>query len=282
MNTDYLSASFADWSDRNITSLAIIGAGWHGLPLAVKLAGSGVTVKASTTSPSKIPVIALGGVIPYLADVNVSESEDWGALMRVDALVVTVPPSVLSPGLKNLLRRIESSPVRRIVYISSTAVYPDEPGVYSEGMAVHRVSKHSGINLLALEDAFRSLNDRAVSVLRFGGLFGPNRHPSGFFSTGRTIPDPDGNVNMLTLEDAVNAVICVLVRSAGGDVYNVCSPGTTSRKDFYSLAFSQAGLELPPFGESRGNSRIIDSSAIVDKLGFEFRYASVLEALRKM
>jgi len=126
------------------------------------------------------------------------------------------------------------------------------------------------------------LRGKDVSVLRFGGLFGPNRHPAGFFPSGRILPNPEGNVNMLHLEDAVNAVICTLFRSGGGDVFNVCSPEKVSRRDFYSTAFSLNDLRIQGFSEGIGNSRTIDVSAIGEKLGFEFRFSSALDALRHL
>ena len=71
--------------------------------------------------------------------------------------------------------------VSRLVWTSSTSVYdPEESGVVVEQDAQHRPSKHTGIDMLAIEQIHRNVSgDGQFVAIRLGGLFGEGAHPPG-------------------------------------------------------------------------------------------------------
>jgi UDP-N-acetyl-D-glucosamine dehydrogenase len=98
--------------------LAIIGAGYVGLPLAVAFAGAGRTVVCIDTDSGKVEAIAAGR--SYVADVPSAELQplvasgavtataDYSAVADVDAIVISVP-TPLSANREPDLSMIESA-----------------------------------------------------------------------------------------------------------------------------------------------------------------------------
>ena len=50
--------------------ISLLGCGKLGYPLAIKLLNQGYTIKGSTTSVSKIPILKNSGIKPFLIDIE--------------------------------------------------------------------------------------------------------------------------------------------------------------------------------------------------------------------
>ncbi|GAB2939920.1 SDR family oxidoreductase [Hymenobacter coalescens] len=268
-------------------SIAVLGCGWLGLPLARALAAAGHAVAGSTTTPDKLPALAAAGLTPHLLrlDPATTPAEVAPLLHGADVLIINVPPSraaadraAYAAALQPVAEALAASAVRRVVFVSSTGVYPDEPRIMHEADAL--ASAEAENHLLQAEWLFAQPDQPwQTTVLRLGGLMGPGRAP-GRFLAGRTdLPQPTAPVNMLHLDDAVGVVRAVLDQEVWGLTLNVCSPQHPSRQAFYTAAAALLGLPAPQFAADARGGKLISTDQVQATVNYRFRYTDPATAL---
>src|SRR5688500_17495328 len=115
------------------SKISILGCGWLGLPLASRFIREGYQVKGSTTSPSRLPLLAERGIIPSLINLqDAATLQELPAFVEADVLIVSFPPGlragkgqVYLEQIKTLAGVLRQAPAARILFISSTSVYPN-------------------------------------------------------------------------------------------------------------------------------------------------------------
>jgi nucleoside-diphosphate-sugar epimerase len=163
--------------------------------------------------------------------------------------------------------------VPRIIFTSSSSVYGTGSGVMKESSVLQPESV-AGKTLVELENWLHDLPGTSVDIVRLAGLVGPNRHP-GRFLAGKTGLDNGGHaVNLVHLDDVVEAIVLLLQSPKGGRVYNLCASKHPSRDDFYPFVSKQLGLVAPTFvaEPERSAGKVVDGSKICNELGFEYSY----------
>jgi nucleoside-diphosphate-sugar epimerase len=240
-------------------SVSIIGCGWLGLPLArYLLAGGGITVKGSTTSPHKLETLHRAGVEAYVASLNPEpQGDDWPKLLDVDLLIVDIPPRSTKQGeefhpqqIQHLAEMIENSPVSEILYVSSTSVYPELNREVREE-DVTRPVQSSAPHLVEAEQLLAGLREtgRQVAVLRCGGLMGYDRIPGKYVRGKKGISTGQVPVNYVHRDDAV-AILSFLIRGGvPNETFNCVAPLHPQRRDVYEASCRQFGWEEPTFAE---------------------------------
>ena len=176
----------------------IIGCGWLGQAFARSVIQRGGSAWGSARSENQLTAFAETGAEPLRFDTNATAPQDgWPPC---DAMLVTVPPSA-SANAKSIvsIRRLMDA-TRWNVVISSTSVYPGAPGTYAESDAIHRVSPHSGIDVLSVEHQWRGSN---TTLLRAAGLIGPERP---LLRKTRAISTTDRWLNVVHIDDVVAAI----------------------------------------------------------------------------
>ncbi len=264
-------------------SVSILGCGWLGLPLAQKLAACGFTVKGSTTTPAKIAILKNSNIIPYRLTVTPSvEGENVADFFKSDALFVNIPfrrdlqdPRLYVQQLQAVIAQAAAAGVRFVVFASSTAVYP----LLNQHAKEEDVIVPSDERTQALVDAEQLfLNEPRfkATVIRFAGLYGPDREIGGFLKSGR-VASKDGNapVNLIHLEDSIGIVMAVLNKELGGEILNACADGHPLRKDLYVHAAIAGGLKPQDFKEGTHPAyKIIDNNKVKRLLDYRFIYPS--------
>lgn len=271
--------------------MAVLGCGWLGLPLARTLAAAGHAVAGSTTTPDKLPALEAAGIRPHLLRLSPeTTAADLAPLLAgAEVLVVSVPPSraaadrtAYAAALQPVAQALAApESVRRVVFVSSTGVYPDEPRLMQESDA--RAAAEAENHLLRAEWVFSQPGQPwQAAVLRLGGLMGPGRAP-GRFLAGRTeLSQPEAPVNMLHLTDAVGVIRAVIEQGVWGPTLNVCAAGHPTRRQFYEAATAQLGLPAPQFvAEERGGKQI-STEQLHRAVAYAFRYDDPLAALPTM
>ena len=169
---------------------------------------------------------------------------------------------------ESLKSAAEAAGVKRLIWTSSTALYdPKAEGVLLEDNAIHIASRHTGVDMLELEEIHRRGNVPFVA-LRFGGLFGPSRHPVSALLKRDPVLDGDGTVQWVHEEDAAEA--CVHVALHQGllpDALNVVAPEVASRK---ALLFAGLSEKEHPVIQAGGMKRSVSSQRLLN-LGFTFK-----------
>ncbi|MBP2198317.1 SDR family oxidoreductase [Pantoea cypripedii] len=264
--------------------VAIVGLGWLGMPLAMALTARGWQVTGSKTSPDGVDAARRCGIEAcqlVLTPELECEADDLDTLMSVDALVVTLPASRTVQGGEDYMQAVQNVvdtalayKVPRIIFTSSTSVYGPGPGVMKERSPL-RPETVAGKTLVALENWLHDLPGTSVDIVRLAGLVGPNRHPGRFLAGKIDLSDGSHVVNLVHLDDVVEAIVLLLQTPKGGRVYNLCAPKHPTRSEFYPTVARQLGLTPPTFvAEIQGNvGKSIDGRAICDELGFEYSWS---------
>ena len=243
----------------------ILGCGWLGQALCKALQDEQKACWGTGQSNATLKAIAAAGGHPIQWTGDASAPVPWP---DTTCLLVALPPSA---GALALAAAADlSREVQHTVLISSTSVYPAEPGQYRESDAIRRISPHSGACLLDIEGQF---DPARTTILRAGGLFGPGRHPRGFLR-GRPLTDPAGTVNMVHQQDVVRAILHAANQRLAG-AFNVVSPTQTSRSAFYAAA---GAIQSVSQEHNRPQGRHILSEALLET-GFTFLHPDPVQAV---
>jgi nucleoside-diphosphate-sugar epimerase len=266
-----------------LKSVSILGCGWLGLPLARKLGASGYTVKGSTTTPAKISVLENSNIIPYHLTCNPSvEGENVADFFKTDALFVNIPfrrdlkdPHFYVEQIQSVIGHAVTAGVRFLIFASSTAVYPLLKQHAREDDVIVPADARAKA-LLEAEQLFLKDSRFTATVIRFAGLYGPDREIGGFLKSGRVASkDPHAPVNLIHLDDCVGIVAAVLKKQLAGEILNACADGHPLRKDLYVHAGIANGLKPERFDESKsGPYKIVDNSKVKKLLDYRFIYPS--------
>jgi len=138
--------------------ISILGCGWLGLPLAKQLIKNGHTVKGSTTSDQKLAKLKEKGILPFLINLNPElQCTDCDEFWQSDVLVLNIPPGrrrtdiveFHTQQIVSVIDRVKTSPISFVVFVSSTSVYPEKPGIVEEEDAIRgKALRNSGNALL--------------------------------------------------------------------------------------------------------------------------------------
>jgi nucleoside-diphosphate-sugar epimerase len=263
--------------------VAIVGLGWLGMPLAMSLTAAGWQVTGSKTTLDGVNAARNSGIDSYLLELTPElncESDDLDALLSVDALVITLPASRTASGGESYVLAVQqlvdsalAYNVPRIIFTSSTSVYGDASGVTKESSALEPVTI-AGKTLQNLESWLHQLPNTSVDILRLSGLVGPGRHPGRFLAGKTDLTNGAQGVNLVHLDDVIEAISLLLQTPKGGHIYNLSAPQHPARNQFYPQVARQLGLQPPTFvADSANNSgKLIDGSKICRELGFEYQY----------
>ncbi|WP_310395762.1 NAD(P)-binding domain-containing protein [Hymenobacter sp.] len=270
-------------------TVLVLGCGWLGLALARALAATGHTVLGTTTSPEHMAAMESAGIQPNLlrlgSDFGAPAEELLQRLLRAaDVLVLNVPPRAAAAGayptlLRPVHRAVATAGTKHVLFVSSTSVYPDEPRLMRETDAVS--TRDAASDVLRAEGHFVPRYGQWKStVVRLGGLIGPDRAPGRFLAGRRDLAQGNAPVNLVHLTDAVGVLSAIIQHEAWGHTFNVCAAEHPARRDFYPAAAQYLKLESPTFKDEHGVSgKTIDSSLVRNLLPYQFQHDDVFAAL---
>ena len=249
-------------------TVSILGCGWLGKPLGVSLLEGGYAVKGSTTSEHKLSVLDSLGIDSYL--VNIEEYEEFDLFLQSDILIVAITSKDID-AYQRLIWQIQDSSVQKVLFISSTSVYPNTNTVVTEDNET--VQKR----LTEIEKLFRKNKYFETTILRFAGLYGPDRHPGNWFRGGRIVPRPEGFVNMIHQEDCIEIIQEIIAQDCWNTTLNACSNHHPSRREYYTKAKESLGFDVPVFEETdKPIYKIISSKRLQEVLNYEFIHDDLL------
>ena len=251
----------------NAKTVAVLGAGWLGLPLIKALTEAGASVHGSYRREATYAAVEDAGAVPFLLDLPDLRSSLEGFLDEADVLIITLPPGGRRYGERaeevylaslSSLQRIRNGP--HVIFTSSTGVYGSSAAGTITEATPPAPDTPSGRAVLAAEQWLRTQTDR-LTVLRLAGLFGPNRDPATFFRHTTLVPQGDAPVNMVHLDDVVQAILLVMDKGATG-IFNVSAAAHPSKKEFYATLIDRAGLPPKTYQPGGGEGKRIDSARL--------------------
>lgn len=263
-------------------NISILGCGWVGLPLAKNFLNSGHSVKGSTTSLEKMNRLQVEGIVPY--QIKIFEEGVQGDLSAfladAELLVVDIPPGLRSDPEVDFVKKIrvlkdhvEKSPVKKVLFISSTSVYEDgkEFPFYTEDNDPNGTAENS-VQLAAAEALLKSSKSFSLTVIRFGGLFGPGRHPVNFLAGRTAVKNPKAPVNLIHLEDCIGIIEAVVEQGVWEETFNAVHPDHPSKEEYYTRKAKIENLNLPKYDATISSKGKVVASEKVEKiLNYSFR-----------
>lgn len=266
--------------------VSIIGLGWIGLPLAHSMKSHGVEVVGSTTSAEKQSRIQSEGIpVVQFEMIPFPQGKGFQLLFQAEVLVVTIPPRSRTQGadfyleqLKFLRSMIDQSPIKKVIFVSSTGIYPEAPNE-EEYTEVFPLSLENCGNsmLLKAEEMMEKDRDFDLTIVRFGGLMGGDRIPGKYFA-GKENVAGHTRVNFIHRNDAVGMLAWIIEKGIWNEVYNGVAPIHSLRKDIYERNHQDLGFPLPASYQqaTQGQDRLISGKKIL-KSGFQFEFPDPLD-----
>ncbi|MFD2938069.1 Rossmann-fold NAD(P)-binding domain-containing protein [Spirosoma flavum] len=270
-------------------TISIIGCGWLGLPLAEDLLRTGYSVKGSTTSSEKMVLLRQKGIDAHQLRLNPEPVGDITALLEADTLIIDVPPKAGKLGddfhpqqIQHLTNAIQPSPIKHIIYVSSTSVYPELGRIMLED-DVTNPDQSASPALIQAEQLVQSLApERIVTVIRCGGLMGYDRIP-GKYVAGRTVESGGVPVNYLHRNDAVG-ILSVIVQQGIIGTFNAVAPQHPTREAIYRKSCADFNYELPTFitPTKPVPYKVISVGKLIQTTNYIFQYPDPLQFLYQL
>lgn len=265
--------------------ISILGCGWLGLPLADTLIRQNHKIKGSTTTESKVDELRSHSIEPYLLKLTpqVSTPSTAEGFWETDVLVLNIPPgrkrdNVVDFHIKQIqsvVSQLKDSSVRHLVFISSTSVYPSNPGLVRESDVIPgNAARLSGNALLKAEELLMNANGFLTTVLRFGGLYGGDRHPAKYMAGRKELRRASAPVNLIHRDDCIAIITQIIEENITGEIFNAVSDGHPTRKEYYTKAAKALGLEPPTFKDRNEqgdrNYKIVSNAKLKEQLNYTF------------
>ncbi len=266
--------------------ISILGCGWLGLPLAQALVKKGFTIKGSTTSVDKLSILEKAGIQAFQLALDSESVPDTfrNFLAGSETLIIAIPPKLRGKNkdysdahnnsfvkkINNLLPFIQQSTIENVLFISSTAVYGEANAVIDENTIAIPVTE-SGKQLLEIEHMLLANSDFKTTILRFGGLIGPDRNPARFLAGKENVPNPEAPINLIHMEDCIGIILKILETNTWNITFNAVTPFHPSRKEYYTQKALEQNLVPPSFNQEKISvGKTILSDTLIQKLNYTF------------
>lgn len=237
-----------------IKKIGIIGCGWLGFPLAEALVAEGYIISGTTTSKEKLTRLRNKGIDPF--QISISEQQIDGHISEfldtASVLIINIPPGLRGKGPKEsyidkitlLYEAVKKSTVEKVIFVSSTSVYGDVAGTVTE-QTKPMPSTESGKQLLACENQFRTDTNLNTTIIRFGGLIGPGRHPITMLAGKENLSGGNAPINLIHLDDCIGIIKAIIEKEHWDHILNAVYPFHPTKKEYYTETALKRGL-IPP------------------------------------
>ena len=99
------------------------------------------------------------------------------------------------------------------------------------------------------------------------------------FKNGKTIPQPNGFVNMIHQEDCIEIIHEIIDQNCWNTTFNACSNDHPTRKEFYTNARKSLNFDPPIFEENpQLRYKIISSKKLQAVLGYQFIHDYLIDS----
>lgn len=268
--------------------ISILGCGWLGLPLAEHLRDSGHSIKGSTTSPDKLALLKGKNIQPYLIqldpDLNPEADADF---WEADLLILNIPPGRKRDNveafhkrqIQSVIDQLNASAISKVIFVSSTSVYPEKPDIVGEedttpGEAV----RDTGNALLKAEKMLTSQSSFDTTVIRFGGLYGYDRHPVNHLAGCTNLSKGNAPVNLIHQDDCIGIIEALINSGISNHIFNGVSDGHPPKKMYYPAVAKSKGLTPPKYREDENeNYKIVSNLKLKHMIDYEFKYPNPMD-----
>jgi len=170
-------------------SISILGCGWLGLALAKRLIQLGFTVNGSTTTRTKTSSLKAQQIQPFLMTCTPQlEGDELESFFKADVIFLNIPfrrdledPQYYKQQIFSIIKAIEASPIEFVIFAGSTSIYPDSIGEADEDHTIDPQTQRTEV-LLVIEQSLLTNSHFSTTIIRFSGMYGPERQIGNFLS----------------------------------------------------------------------------------------------------
>jgi nucleoside-diphosphate-sugar epimerase len=268
----------------------IIGCGYIGLPLALRLMEQGRQVTGWVHSAASAASLA-GQPLHRIITGSVADGNAWDAASEGYDVVIHCASSgrrgeaayeeVFLQGARMMGER---QPRARKIFVSSTSVYGQTGGeVVTEESPAEPLTAPGRI----LREAERAALGSGAMVARSTGIYGPGRGVLfEKFRRGEAVIEGDGLrwINQIHQRDLVAALAHLIEAGAPGEIYNATDDTPVTTRDYYAWCSEFLRQPRPPHGpvnteRKRGLTNKRVSNAKLRATGWSPIYPSFREGL---
>jgi hypothetical protein len=233
-------------------TISILGCGWLGLPLAEVLQKH-YEVKGSYRSRKTKQLL-----------------EEF---FDCDVLIIAVPPSLRLQNADVHLKQLEL--VNEYLHEDTHVIYCNTTAVYGLGEDLIEDQANTSSPFYQFEQVF---TENTCTVLRLAGLVDHDRTIVSSLVSKNIAIDPREPVNLVHREDVINIIEQVIDQEKWDQVYNVCAPEHSNKKDVYGHWAMLLGYEeLQLVEKSKPLLKTISSRKIIQDLDYSFIYPNPVE-----
>lgn len=280
--------------DKPQKTVLIVGCGYIGQRVAAWLPASHFEVTGIVRSDESRERLAAAGVRAVCLDLDRLEAgTDWGC-QSADVFYFAPPPPV---GSRDLRMRAfldalgGAMSVRRIVYISTSAVYGDCGGAWiSETQPLNPATPRGHRRQDAEQQLLAWCEAQATqwTILRVPGIYGPGKLPLERLRNGTPVLREEDSpyTNRIHADDLATICVAAMHGSITNTTYNVSDGHPSNMTDYFFRVADAAGLPRPPVVSreeaaavlSPGmlsflqDSRRMDNSKLLEELEVELQY----------
>ncbi len=250
-------------------AITILGTGWLGFELAISLKQK-YKIKVSSRTAEKIKIYEDEGLASYI--LNEDNLDSLEQLLETNYLFINFPPSKFDDYISFLSKIYNHKSIKniqKIIFISSTSIYPNIQGLFDEEYEI----KESSSKLVF--EAENLIKEKSDVIFRVAGLVGGSRY-FGKRSANKVVEYPKTPINFVHRNDVIEATKFVIENYING-IFNLCSKNHPTKEEIYSFNSKKYDFEKPIFLDNKEFlNRLIDGSKI-EKLGFTYKYNNAFE-----
>jgi nucleoside-diphosphate-sugar epimerase len=189
-------------------------------------------------------------------------------------------------GVSNLIRHLESEQVRRLFFVSSTAVYAQSDGSRVNEASATEPRNFSGLRTLEAERVVAGASF-PTTILRCSGIYGPGRDRLvAAVRSQEAISVSERYTNRIHRDDIVGSVVHLIARGDAPGLLLLSDDEPVPQRAVIEYLAERLGLPLPPLAASadpnaRGGNKRCDNG-LLKSLGYTLRYPSYREGYAEL
>jgi nucleoside-diphosphate-sugar epimerase len=289
------SAELAEFSEPGRgRRLVVFGAGYVGGALARRALAQGWRVTTLTRNPDTAAELRAAGAEVVVAELA---SEAWWGAPELAGGAERVAVTVAAggggaegyrrsyvEGLRSVLGWGKwlgagsgwqrAGRLGRLVYTSSTSVYPQDGGVRvteADAAGGEAETTRALIEAERIAGEWAAATGAGATVLRLAGIYGPGRvHLVEQVRSGEVSGRADSHLNLVYRDDILGAMEAAWERGAGGgergaEVFNVADEGAATKGEIVAWLAERLGVAMPCFtGLPAGGRRMVTPDRVID------------------
>jgi nucleoside-diphosphate-sugar epimerase len=288
--------------DKPFKSVLIVGCGYIGRRVAGLLQADHYRVTGCVRSKQSAAQLEYSGIAPVVIDLD-QPAAKTGWSDGFDEVFYFAPPPPHGERdlrMRAFLQELDvEAPPRRIVYISTSAVYGDCQGAWiTESHAINPSTARGQRRLDAEQQLTACCDAHNIEwvLLRVPGIYGPGKLPLARLREGTAVlREADSPyTNRIHADDLASICVAAMNSPYANTVYNVSDGHPSNMTDYFFRVADAAGLPRPPtVGRSEAarvlsagmlsflnDSRRMSNAKMLDELAVTLQYPDLDAGLR--